>query len=118
MASTPTVLIAAVSGRALAASARRAGYAPLVTDFFGDQDTIAAAHAHVRIKPRNGRDIDPDELIVALQTLAVGREPTGAGGGTRFQGRPRGRAGPAPPLTPDRHRPTTVAQAQTPHPPA
>ncbi len=37
----PAVLIAATSGRALAASARRAGYRPLVADFFGDHDTIA-----------------------------------------------------------------------------
>src|SRR5260221_443019 len=43
------VLIAAVSGRALAASARRGGYLPLVADFFGDQDTVAAAHGHVTL---------------------------------------------------------------------
>ena len=35
-----TVLIAAISGRALAASARRGGYVPLVADFFGDADTL------------------------------------------------------------------------------
>ncbi|MGA6998581.1 MAG: tetrahydromethanopterin C1 transfer protein, partial [Pseudolabrys sp.] len=34
------VLIAAASGRALAAGARRAGYVPLVVDGFGDQDTL------------------------------------------------------------------------------
>ena len=42
-----TVLIAALSGRGLAASARRAGYAPLVADVFGDTDTpeLAAGRA-------------------------------------------------------------------------
>ena len=37
------VLIAALSGRALAVSARQAGYAPLVADLFGDEDMRAAA---------------------------------------------------------------------------
>jgi uncharacterized protein len=88
MASTRTVLIAAASGRALAGSARRAGYAPLVTDFFGDQDTIAAAQAHVRIKPHHGRGIDPDELIAAFHMLAANRDPRGAVCGTGFEDRP------------------------------
>jgi predicted ATP-grasp superfamily ATP-dependent carboligase len=88
MASTPTVLIAAASGRALAASARRAGYAPLVTDFFGDEDTIAAAQAHVRIRPHNGRSMDPDQLIAAFHALAATHDPSGAVCGTGFEDRP------------------------------
>lgn len=40
-----TVLIAGFSGRALAASARRAGYRPLVADAFGDADTRTLAAA-------------------------------------------------------------------------
>jgi predicted ATP-grasp superfamily ATP-dependent carboligase len=88
MASTPTVLIAAASGRALAASARRAGYAPLVADFFGDQDTIAAARAHMRIKACDGRGMDSDELIAAFHALAATREPSGAVCGTGFEDRP------------------------------
>ena len=87
MARTPTVLIAAASGRALAASARRAGYAPLVTDFFGDEDTIAAAQAHVRIRPHNGRSMDPDELIAAFHALAAIHDPSGAVCGTGFEDR-------------------------------
>ena len=43
--SGPTVLIAGFSGRALAASARRAGFWPLVADAFGDADTRALAAA-------------------------------------------------------------------------
>ena len=87
MARTPTVLIAAASGRALAASARRAGYAPLVTDFFGDEDTIAAAQAHVRIRPHNGRSMDPDELIAAFHALGATHDPSGAVCGTGFEDR-------------------------------
>jgi uncharacterized protein len=88
MPSTPTVLIAAASGRALAASARRAGYAPLVTDFFGDQDTIAAAQAHMRVKPYDGRGMDLDEVIAAFHALAATRNPSGAVCGTGFEDRP------------------------------
>lgn len=43
--SGPTVLIASFSGRALAASARKAGYLPLVADAFGDADTHTLATA-------------------------------------------------------------------------
>jgi predicted ATP-grasp superfamily ATP-dependent carboligase len=40
-----SLLIASVSGRALAEAARRAGFVPLVADFFADTDTLDAAHA-------------------------------------------------------------------------
>jgi predicted ATP-grasp superfamily ATP-dependent carboligase len=40
-----SLLIASVSGRALAEAARRAGFTPLVADFFADTDTQDAAHA-------------------------------------------------------------------------
>lgn len=43
------LLIAAVSGRAIAQSARRAGLVPLVADFFADLDTQEAAHACRRL---------------------------------------------------------------------
>src|SRR5262249_1683125 len=44
-----SLLIAAVSGRALAASTRRAGYIPLVADFFADADTRLLAQACRRL---------------------------------------------------------------------
>lgn len=44
-----TILIAAYSGRALAASARRAGYVPLVVDNFADTDTQAIAAANRKV---------------------------------------------------------------------
>jgi predicted ATP-grasp superfamily ATP-dependent carboligase len=40
-----SLLVVAVSGRALAASARRAGCVPLVADFFADADTRQIAHS-------------------------------------------------------------------------
>lgn len=83
-----TVLIAAASGRALAASARRAGYAPLVADFFGDRDTIAAARAHARLADGLARGMD-ETLLDALETLAAKEQPLGVVWGTGFEDRPR-----------------------------
>jgi predicted ATP-grasp superfamily ATP-dependent carboligase len=40
-----SLLIASISARALAEAARRAGFTPLVADFFADADTQDAAHA-------------------------------------------------------------------------
>lgn len=82
------VLIAAISGRALAASARRGGYVPLVADFFGDEDTLAWAHAHVRLDTSIARGMVADELFDALDTLASARRPLGTVCGTGFEDRP------------------------------
>jgi predicted ATP-grasp superfamily ATP-dependent carboligase len=80
------VLIAAASGRALAASARRAGYMPLVADAFGDEDTLAAAAGHERVdlidRPR-----DDEKLIGALERLAGGRDCAGIVCGSGFEDR-------------------------------
>jgi uncharacterized protein len=88
MDSATHVLIAAISGRALAASARRGGYVPLVTDFFGDEDTLALAHAHVRLDAGRARGMDADELLDALAALAAPRQPAGTVCGTGFEDRP------------------------------
>jgi predicted ATP-grasp superfamily ATP-dependent carboligase len=44
----------AVSGRALAASARRAGFVPLVADFFADADTRQIAHSCCKLDDVKG----------------------------------------------------------------
>jgi uncharacterized protein len=82
------VLIAAASGRALAASARRGGYAPLVADFFGDEDTAAAAEAHIRLDHGLACGMSTDLVIAALESLAAPREPAGIVCGTGFEDRP------------------------------
>jgi predicted ATP-grasp superfamily ATP-dependent carboligase len=82
------VLIAAISGRALAASARRGGYVPLVADFFGDEDTRALAERHVRLDTSIARGMVADELFAALETLASAQRPAGTVCGTGFEDRP------------------------------
>jgi len=67
-------------------SARRAGYRPLVADCFGDQDTLAAAQAHVRLDLGSG--LQQAEILAALDALAAGDEPEGVVWGTGFEDRP------------------------------
>jgi uncharacterized protein len=81
------VLIAAVSGRALAQSARRGGYLPLVADFFGDQDTVAAAEAHLPLGGGFERGFRERQLMEALECLAAQHIPIGIVCGTGFEDR-------------------------------
>jgi predicted ATP-grasp superfamily ATP-dependent carboligase len=68
----PAVLVAAVSGRALAACARRGGFRPLVVDLFGDLDTRDLAEAHEVAPGGLARGFCEETLLPALDRLAVG----------------------------------------------
>jgi predicted ATP-grasp superfamily ATP-dependent carboligase len=81
------VLIVAISGRALASSARRGGYRPLVTDMFGDLDTLTAAHAHVRLPGDLASGIDQQALMPVLESLTREQNPIGVVCGTGFEDR-------------------------------
>jgi predicted ATP-grasp superfamily ATP-dependent carboligase len=69
-AESPSLLLAAVSARALAQSARRAGFTPLVADFFADTDTQAAAYACRKLGGLN-RGMRRASLLRALEALAA-----------------------------------------------
>ena len=64
-----SLLIASISGRALAEAARRAGFTPLVADFFADADTQETAHA-CRKLTGIGRGFRWQSLYPALSALA------------------------------------------------
>lgn len=81
------ILIAAASGRALAGAARRAGYRPLVADFFGDMDTCEFAVAHRLIDDGLDRGFCRDTLLPALEELAAQEEPAGLVYGMGFEDR-------------------------------
>jgi predicted ATP-grasp superfamily ATP-dependent carboligase len=85
------VLIAAFSGRALAQSARRAGYEPLVADAFGDLDTRSAAAAYRTIVGAMETGFRTKPLIAALNGLAssAGAPPIGLVLGSGFEDKPR-----------------------------
>jgi uncharacterized protein len=82
-----SVLIAAASGRALAAAARRSGYRPLVVDFFDDDDTRALASATAQVADPE-RGFAADELIAHLRQFAIGENPIGLVYGSGFEDRP------------------------------
>ena len=84
-----SVLIAAISGRALAQSAQRGGYQPLVVDFFGDQDTLLIARDHVRLTGNLANGIAENALRVALEGLADRYRPMGIVCGSGFEDRPQ-----------------------------
>jgi uncharacterized protein len=88
---TSTVLIAAFSGQALAQSARRAGYVPLVVDAFGDLDTRAAAHAFEIIPDAMQVGFRAKPLLAALDALVAGApsKPIGLVLGSGLEDKPR-----------------------------
>ena len=82
------VLIVAASGRALAASARRGGYLPLVVDWFGDADTLVLADAHAHLEDGFTRGMTADALDAAFAKVTDGQWPCGVVCGTGFEDRP------------------------------
>jgi predicted ATP-grasp superfamily ATP-dependent carboligase len=85
----PAVLIAALSGRALAGCARRDGYLPLVADLFGDLDTRELAEASERVPGSLARGFSHGGLLASLDRLAAGRQVIGLVVGSGFEDRPR-----------------------------
>lgn len=88
MVEPTAVLIAAASARALAASARRAGYAPLAVDFFADDDTRKAAESYVRMEEGVAFGFQSGSLMAACERLAEGRTIAGVVYGSGFEDRP------------------------------
>lgn len=86
-----TILIAAFSARALAASARRAGYRPLTVDCFGDSDTLAIAEASKCLPARVQVGFTPRPLMAALEELSAraASPPVGLVLGAGFECNPR-----------------------------
>ncbi len=79
----------AVSGRALAASARRAGFVLLVADFFADADTRQIAHSCCKLDDLR-RGFRWKSLAPALEVLAESAPspPLGVVYGSGFEDRP------------------------------
>ena len=86
-----TILIAAFSGRALAESARRAGYLPLVVDAFGDMDTRAAADLYAGLPSAIRNGFEAKTLFAALDGLVdcAPSPPVGIVLGSGFEDRPK-----------------------------
>jgi predicted ATP-grasp superfamily ATP-dependent carboligase len=81
------ILIAAISGRALAAAARRAGYRPLVADFFCDTDTVAMAERTHKLPGDLHNGVDTARLIETLGRLIGNDRPSALVLGSGFERR-------------------------------
>ena len=81
-------MIAAISGRALAAAARRAGYRPLVADFFCDTDTVALAERTRKLPGDLQNGVDTTRLIETLRQLAGKDRPIALILGSGFEREP------------------------------
>jgi len=79
------LLVAAISGRALAAAARRAGYRPLVADMFCDTDTVALAERAVKLPGDLRNGVDGERLIETLRQLAGNDQPAAVVLGSGFE---------------------------------
>jgi methenyltetrahydromethanopterin cyclohydrolase len=84
----PPVLIAALSGRALAQAAVRSRYRPLVADLFADLDTCELAEDAARVPGSIDLGFDDQALIATLCRLAAGRSVQGVVYGSGFEARP------------------------------
>jgi predicted ATP-grasp superfamily ATP-dependent carboligase len=81
-------LVVAVTGRALAASAVRAGYPVIVLDFFADQDTRALARSTQMVAAAGALRFDRTALLRAADHLAPKTATAGMIYGSGFEGRP------------------------------
>jgi predicted ATP-grasp superfamily ATP-dependent carboligase len=83
------LLIAAVTGRALAASALRGGYGVVVLDCFADRDTRALARACRSAAAPGVARLDARGLLAAAAALAPPDRSAGLVYGSGFERRPR-----------------------------
>jgi predicted ATP-grasp superfamily ATP-dependent carboligase len=86
VASRPPLLIVGVTGRALAASAARAGRPVVVLDYFADRDTRALARSCRAVAGR-GLRFDRRALFAAADELAPPARCAGLVYGSGFEGR-------------------------------
>lgn len=80
-------LVAAVAGRALAASASRAGHTVVVVDCFADRDTRALARDSRSVVAAHGLRLDGRALLAAAEALAPPGRCAGVVYGSGFEGR-------------------------------
>jgi predicted ATP-grasp superfamily ATP-dependent carboligase len=84
----PAILTVAISGRSLAAAARRAGFRPLVADLFNDADTLALADRAVKLSGSLQTGIDKDQIVETLTGLAGRDAPVAVVFGSGFERKP------------------------------
>lgn len=85
---SPPWLVAAVSGRMLAAAAARAGHRVVVLDCFADRDTLEAAHAVRAVASAGTPRLNRRALLTAARELEPAGGWAGVVCGSGFENRP------------------------------
>jgi len=85
MSDRQALIVVAHSARALAFSARWAGFAPLAIDLFGDVDTRAASAATIVVEGAIGSGFDHNALARAVDSLTLNYRPIGLVYGAGFE---------------------------------
>ena len=88
MADCPTIIVVAYSGRALASSAKRAGFSPLSIDVFGDDDTREMCLASVKLDGGLLDGLTLDKVVGAVEMLISAHSPIGLVYGAGFEHQP------------------------------
>jgi uncharacterized protein len=88
MTDRPTIIVVANSARALASSAKRAGFAPLSIDVFGDDDMRQASLAAVRLEGGLSEGLRREEVLGAVEALISAYDPIGLVYGAGFEREP------------------------------
>jgi len=88
MTDRPAVIVVGHSARALAASAKRAGFAPLSVDVFGDEDTRKMSVAAILLEGGLSHGLTLDHVVSAVETLVRAYDPIGLVYGSGFEHQP------------------------------
>ena len=88
MTDRPAIIVLANSARALAASAKRAGFAPLAIDVFGDGDTRETSFAAITLDGGLSDGLTIGKVAGAVQSLISAYDPVGLVYGSGFEHQP------------------------------
>ena len=88
MTDRPAIVVLANSARALAASAKRAGFAPLAIDVFGDDDTREMSLAAITLDGGLSAGLQIVKVAGAVESLVSAYDPIGLVYGSGFEHQP------------------------------
>jgi predicted ATP-grasp superfamily ATP-dependent carboligase len=88
MTDRPAIIVVANSARALASSAKRAGFDPLSIDVFGDDDLRQASVASVKLEGGLSEGLRREKVVGAVEALISAYDPIGLVYGAGFEREP------------------------------
>ena len=88
MTDRPTIIAVANSARAIAASAKHAGFTVLAIDVFGDDDTREISRSTIKLEGGLSAGLTADKVVDAVQSLIADYDPIGVVYGSGFEHQP------------------------------